>query len=91
MQRGPGGREAAGIFGDHMVVQRGMKAPIWGSAEPGEKVVATPARATIVGEAVILTADEVPEPKSVRYGWDDDPVCTLYNEGGLPAAPFRTE
>src|SRR3954452_10319954 len=26
------------IFGDHMVVQRGMKVPIWGSADPGEKV-----------------------------------------------------
>src|SRR3954464_8933743 len=26
------------IFGDHMVVQRGMKVPIWGSADAGEKV-----------------------------------------------------
>src|SRR5207253_1975792 len=26
------------IFSDHMVVQRGTKIPIWGSAEPGEKV-----------------------------------------------------
>src|SRR5215469_4921925 len=26
------------IIGDHMVLQRGMKTPIWGRAEPGEKV-----------------------------------------------------
>jgi hypothetical protein len=26
------------IIGDHMVLQRGKKAPIWGKAAPGEKV-----------------------------------------------------
>lgn len=26
------------IFGDHMVLQRGMDAPIWGKAEPGEEI-----------------------------------------------------
>src|SRR5688572_16235642 len=26
------------IFGDHMVLQREMKTPIWGKASPGEKV-----------------------------------------------------
>ncbi len=28
----------ARIFGDHMVLQRGKPVPIWGTAEPGEKV-----------------------------------------------------
>ena len=27
-----------GVFGDHMVLQRGMKSPVWGTADPGEKV-----------------------------------------------------
>jgi sialate O-acetylesterase len=27
------------IFGDHMVIQRGMKVPVWGTASPGEKVI----------------------------------------------------
>ncbi len=27
------------IFGDHMVLQEGMKLPVWGTADPGEKVV----------------------------------------------------
>ena len=26
------------IFGDHMVLQQGIKLPVWGTAEPGEKV-----------------------------------------------------
>ena len=33
----PGGTLA--IFGDHMVWQRGVKGPVWGTADPGEKVV----------------------------------------------------
>ncbi len=28
----------AGIFGDHMVLQREMSTPVWGTAEPGEKI-----------------------------------------------------
>ena len=26
------------VFGDHMVLQRDMKIPVWGMADPGEKV-----------------------------------------------------
>ena len=29
------------IFGDHMVLQQGAKLPVWGTAEPGEKVTVT--------------------------------------------------
>ncbi len=39
----PTGRAAAevklhGLFGDHMVLQRDMKVPVWGTADPGEAV-----------------------------------------------------
>ncbi len=27
------------VFGDHMVLQRGMRIPIWGSADPGERII----------------------------------------------------
>src|SRR5437868_486154 len=27
------------IFGDHMVLQRGQKIPVWGTADPGERVI----------------------------------------------------
>ncbi len=30
-----------GIFGDHMVLQEGVKLPVWGTASPGEEVTVT--------------------------------------------------
>ena len=30
-------------------------------------------------------------PVAVRYAWDINPVCNLYNAAGLPAVPFRTD
>jgi len=29
------------IFGDHMVLQQSIKLPVWGKANPGEKVTVT--------------------------------------------------
>src|SRR5438128_565829 len=29
------------MFGDHMVLQRGIKIPVWGKADAGEKVTVT--------------------------------------------------
>lgn len=48
-----------------------------------------PARARINGETIVVTADGVSAPKIVRYGWANDPTCTLYNKAGLPAVPFE--
>jgi sialate O-acetylesterase len=28
---------------------------------------------------------------AVRYAWDINPVCNLYNQAGLPTVPFRTD
>ena len=49
------------------------------------------ADAKVIGKTVILSAPGVKEPTQVRYAWDDDPVVTLFNKVGLPAAPFRTK
>ncbi len=49
------------------------------------------AKAEIKGAAVEVFNPEVPHPVAVRYGWKDDPVCTLFNGAGLPASPFRTD
>jgi len=38
---------------------------------------------------VVLTSAEVSNPAKVRYGWDDDPLITLYGSTGLPVAPFE--
>ena len=48
-----------------------------------------PARATIDGDTVIVSADGVTHPKIVRYAWANDPKATLYNKADLPAAPFE--
>ena len=47
--------------------------------------------ARIDGKQVVVTAPGVDNPAAVRYAWDINPVCNLYNESGLPAVPFRTD
>ena len=43
------------------------------------------------GDEVVVSCFEVPNPVAVRYGWEDNPVCTLFNTEWLPATPFRTD
>lgn len=51
-----------------------------------------PAKATIAGTTVVLSANEVSKPVAVRYAWaDDDSHANLFNKEGFPAAPFRTD
>jgi sialate O-acetylesterase len=49
------------------------------------------AKAAIDGKQVVVSAPEVENPVAVRYAWDMNPVCNLYNQAGLPAVPFRTD
>ena len=49
------------------------------------------AKAVIVGNQLIVSSDEVPNPTAVRYAWANNPVCNLVNGAGLPASPFRTD
>ena len=50
------------------------------------------ANAKIDGDKIIVSNDEITDPKYVRYAWGDDPVNpNLINKEGLPAAPFRTD
>ena len=50
-----------------------------------------PASARIVDDKVIVSSPEVKQPVAVRYAWEADPTCNLYNGAGLPASPFRTD
>jgi sialate O-acetylesterase len=51
-----------------------------------------PAKASIAGTTVVLSAEEVAKPVAVRYAWaDDDSNVNLFNKEGFPAAPFRTD
>jgi sialate O-acetylesterase len=49
------------------------------------------AEAKVEGRDVVVWSDAVPKPVAVRYAWSDNPVASLFNESGLPAAPFRTD
>jgi sialate O-acetylesterase len=57
----------------------------------GEDKKFHPATATIAGDTVVVTSDQVSKPVAVRYGWRNFPVCNLANKAGLPASPFRTD
>ena len=49
------------------------------------------AQAVIEGETVKVWADEIAKPTAVRYAWEMDPKCNLYNQAGLPTGCFRTD
>jgi len=47
------------------------------------------AQAVIVGDTVVVTSKEVPEPVGVLYAYSAAPQnANLYNKAGLPATPF---
>ena len=48
-------------------------------------------RHKINGDTVLVWSPAVPKPVAVRYAWADNPNVNLYNQAGLPAAPFRTD
>jgi sialate O-acetylesterase len=50
-----------------------------------------PATTRIDGDTVVLSNPTVKQPVAARYAWAADPACNLYNGGGLPASPFRTQ
>jgi len=49
------------------------------------------ADAQIQGNTVVVKSPLVSNPVAVRYAWDKNPECSLYNKEGLPASPFRTD
>ncbi len=50
------------------------------------------ADAVITGDAVVVSSPQVPVPVAVRYAFAANPAgANLYNRGGLPASPFRTD
>jgi sialate O-acetylesterase len=62
-----------------------------GFAVAGEDRKFAWATAKIEGNQVVVSSSQVFSPVAVRYAWDIDPVCNLYNQAGLPAVPFRTD
>jgi sialate O-acetylesterase len=50
-----------------------------------------PARARLFKGKIIVSAEQVKDPREVRYGWKKWFEPTLFNAEGLPASPFRTD
>ncbi|MDQ0966511.1 sialate O-acetylesterase [Flavobacterium sp. W4I14] len=49
------------------------------------------ANASIQGNQIIVSSDQVANPVAVRYAWGNNPLCNLVSNDGLPASPFRTD
>jgi sialate O-acetylesterase len=49
-----------------------------------------PAIAKVTGETIVLTSEEVKEPVSARFAWDQLAEPNLFNGAGLPASPFNS-
>lgn len=51
-----------------------------------------PAQASLRKNKVIVSHQQIKDPKHVRYAWTNNPEkANLYNKEGLPASPFTTE
>jgi sialate O-acetylesterase len=57
----------------------------------GSDGVYHPAQATIEGRQVVVRSEQVAEPRSVRFAWNEAAQPNLVNGAGLPAIPFRSE
>ena len=87
--------QPSALFGDHAVLLKSADTPVFGFADPGERVrvtfggVSAEGQADIQGETVVVSATQVPKPVAVRYGFAANPWVNLYNAEGLPAEPFE--
>ncbi|MGI4867789.1 MAG: sialate O-acetylesterase [Janthinobacterium lividum] len=57
----------------------------------GADGVFVPAQAQLKGQQVLVSAEQVPHPVAVRFGWSEVAQPNLFSEAGLPARPFRTD
>lgn len=48
------------------------------------------AKAEIQNDKVVVWSDEVQNPQSVRFAWNERAMPNLFNKEGLPAVPFST-
>ena len=66
--------------------------PVKGFVIAGADGVYVPADARIEGGTVVVSSAQVPEPRAVRYAWENNPAqANLVNSEGLPASLFRSD
>lgn len=89
VERVPGAIRLHFAHADGGLVVKGEKLGEFSIAGDDRKWVWADAR--IEGDTVIVSSPSVPEPTQARYAWQSNPMATLFNGAGLPAAPFRTD
>ncbi|HKW29823.1 MAG TPA: sialate O-acetylesterase [Verrucomicrobiae bacterium] len=89
MQRLPGALKLNFAHTDGGLVVKGDKLGEFSIAGQDRKWRWADAR--IVGDSVVVSSPQVPDPVAARYAWQANPLATLYNGAGLPAVPFRTD
>ncbi len=58
----------------------------------GADGVYVPADARIDGATVVVSSAQVPDPRAVRYAWENNPAsANLVNSEGLPTSLFRSD
>ncbi len=56
----------------------------------GEDKEFYPAKAEVSGDSIFISSDKVSKPLYARYCWYNYGEVNVYNETGIPLAPFRT-
>ena len=77
------------VWFDHVtggLIVRGKELP--GFEVAGATGGFEPAVARVEGDSIVVSSERVGHPVRVRYGWENSPVCVLFNGSGLPASPF---
>ncbi|MBQ1935388.1 MAG: hypothetical protein II351_00875, partial [Clostridia bacterium] len=73
--------------GDGLVANDGEPLRHFELSADGKKFF--PAKAEIVGDAVVVSCDEVREPYMVQYAFKAVPKVNFFNKNGFVATPFR--
>jgi sialate O-acetylesterase len=76
------------IFDTEPVLKQAPESGFEIAGEDGEYVTA---KAEMDNGKIIVSAESIPEPKSVRYGWKKWFIPAVFNKKGLPSSPFRTD
>ncbi|MBR0457872.1 MAG: hypothetical protein IJJ26_01420 [Victivallales bacterium] len=72
------------------LVRNSPKSEVEGFAVAGKDGKFVWADAKIVSkDTVVVKSDKVPNPVKIRYAYQSNPTCNLYNDAGFPAAPFN--
>jgi sialate O-acetylesterase len=79
------------VFFDHAAGLIANPAPFTEFQVAGADRKFFPAAARIEGQSAIISSPDVPQPVAVRYAFRNATGATLFNEAGLPAAPFRSD